>query len=332
MRCVLLLTAVGCHDYGLVSSDPGHPGAGPAWEESGPQPRLAYQPTSESWDLTGGAADLLFFGDTSGSMSQELETLGAEAESIVAALEAYTIDWRLLAVTGPDGCGNNGVLSRDSQDYAALFADGLTRSPGADGVDEWGLYNAREAIRQSEPGLCNDGFLRRGATLQVVFISDEDDNSPGYDDGDPAYWREYTDEILWHYAGDQPVIFSTISGPDPGGCDGAEPGVGYWQAAEEADGARLSICGDWSAELDLLARLSATRRLFALSEEPMPWSITVWVDGEERTTGWRYEPADGWIRFDDDPPVSGQEVVIDYLVLPLDGTPRVLNPTEAQAP
>ena len=311
---VLALLSAGCHDYGLyrpLSATPGE------WRETDEPPlplQAPYSPGSQSWQLTGGAADLLFFGDTSGSMQPELETLGEEAESLVAALETYAIDWQLLAVTGPDGCGNNGVISSDEADFAALFAEGLTRPPGEDDVDEWGLYNAREAIRMSEPGRCNEGFLRTGATLQVVFISDEDDNSPGWDEGDADYWQTYTDEIRWHHPSDRPVIFSAIAGPDPGGCSGAEPGVGYWQAAETFEGATLSICEDWREQLDLLARLSAMQRVFVLEERPIPWSISVWVDGERRAEGWRYVAEDNWIQFDHSAPLGGQDVRIDYLV------------------
>ena len=311
---VLALISAGCHDYGLYRPLSATPGQWEVLNDKEVPHHSPYSPVSQSWRLTGGEADLLFFGDTSGSMQPELETLGEEAESFVAALETHAIDWQLLAVTGPDGCGNNGVISKDDADFAVMFAEGLTLPPGEDEVDEWGLHNALEAIRMSEPGRCNEGFLRTGATLQVVFISDEDDNSPGWDTGDADYWQSYTDEIRWHHPSDQPVIFSAIAGPDPGGCSGAEPGVGYWQAAEDAEGATLSICDDWREELDLLAQLSAMQKIFALEERPLPSSITVWADGEQRPGDWRYVDENNWVQFDHDPPLGGQEVIIDYLV------------------
>lgn len=311
---VLALISAGCHDYGLYRPLSATPGL---WEAPDEQPMPQHAPNlpaSQSWHLAGGEADLLFFGDTSGSMQPELETLGEEAESLVSALETYDIDWQLLAVTGPDGCGNNGVISRDDPDFASRFAAGLTLPPGEDDVDEWGLYNALEAIRMSEPGRCNEGFLRTGATLQVVFISDEDDNSPGWDSGDADYWRDYTDEIRWHHPSDQPVIFSAIAGPDPGGCSGAEPGVGYWQAAEGSGGATLSICERWQEDLELLAQLSAVQQEFVLDEQPVPWSIVVWVDGQQRWDDWRYAHENNAVLFERDPPLGGQDVVIEYRV------------------
>lgn len=166
----------------------------------------------------------------------------------------------------------------------------------------------------SEPGRCNEGFLRPGATLQVVFISDEDDNSPGWDAGDVGYWQDYTDEIRWHQASGQPVIFSAIAGPDPGGCSGAEPGVGYWQAAQDSGGATLSICEDWEEELVLLAQLSAQQSVFVLEGRAVPWSIEVWVDGEQRLDDWRYAIEEDAVIFESSPPLGGQEVIIDYLI------------------
>ena len=108
------------------------------------------------------------------------------------------------------------------------------------------------------------------------------------------------------------MIFSAIAGPDPGGCSGAEPGVGYWQAAEDAEGAQLSICDDWSKQLDLIARISAMQRVFVLNDAPVPWSIAVAVDGEPRTSGWHYSAEENWVHFDIDPPVGGQSVTITY--------------------
>ena len=308
----MLLTLVGCQEYGLYRPLSAQPGDWTA-TESVPRDIAVPEAVHQSWSLEGTQVDLLFFGDTSGSMVPELQTMGAQAEAFVDTLEFYAIDWQLLAVTGPDGCGNNGVISSEDADFASLFSQGLTTAPGEDRVDEWGLHNALEAVRQSEPGRCNAGFLRHDANLHVVFISDEDDNSPGWTDGGD-YWRDYTDEIRWHYFGGMSVIFSSITGPDPGGCSGAEPGVGYWQAAAEAEGAQIPICGDWSSELELLARISAMRVFFPLDEAPMLNTIGVWVDGEDRTGDWVYEASSHGIRFVQNAPIGGQQVEIDYLV------------------
>ena len=100
-------------------------------------------------------------------------------------------DWQLLAVTGPNGCGNNGVIDATTEDYATLFAQGILTPPGEDLVDEWGLYNVREAVRNSAAGGCNEGFIRDDAILHIIFISDEDDNSPGWDEGDADYRKNF---------------------------------------------------------------------------------------------------------------------------------------------
>ena len=102
---------------------------------------------------------------------------------------------------------------------------------------------------QTGQGGCNEGFLRDDAILHVVFISDEDDNSPGWNEGDPDYWLDYVDQIITIKGREDQVRFSAITGPAPDGCDGAEPGFGYNEAVTSIGGERLNICQDWASQI-----------------------------------------------------------------------------------
>ena len=54
---------------------------------------------SDFWEAS--KTDLLFFGDTSDSMTAELETMGENARAFMDRLDDYNSDWRMAVVTGP---------------------------------------------------------------------------------------------------------------------------------------------------------------------------------------------------------------------------------------
>lgn len=266
----------------------------------------------ESWDLElGSGVDILFFGDTSGSMTIELQTLGEKVTQFVEELVQYTDDWQLIAVTGPDGCGVGGVLDANTPNYASIFAEGIITPPGEDLVDEWGLYNVQMALEASADGECNDGFLREDARLHVIFISDEDDNSPGWDSGNPDYWKEYYSAITSHKKDFEQVMFSGIIGPVPNGCDGVEPGIGYEDLISETEGENVSICGDWETEIDRLVDATISYPLFSLEKIPIESSIQVIIDGETQSA-WDYEAERNAVYFEENPPKLGNTVSITY--------------------
>ena len=166
--------------------------------------------------------DFVFFGDTSGSMTEELTTLGDQMEAFVAALDAAGVDWQLAAVTGPSGCSTSGILDPHIDDAPALFAAAILTPPGEDLVDEWGLYDITQVIENTDAGECNEGLLRSNANLHAVFLSDENDDSPGSETGDPDYWRTYVDQIVAKKGSASAVTLSAIAGPVPDGCEGAD--------------------------------------------------------------------------------------------------------------
>ena len=266
----------------------------------------------ESWDLElGSGVDILFFGDTSGSMTQELQTLGGEVSQFIEELVLYTDDWQLIAVTGPDGCGIGGVLDANTANYSDIFADGIITPPGQDLVDEWGLYNVQMALEESADGGCNEGFVREDARLHVIFISDEDDNSPGWDSGDPEYWKEYYSAITSHKKDFEQVMFSGIIGPVPNGCDGVEPGTGYEDLISETEGENLSICDDWQTDISRLVDATISYPLFSLEKVPIESSIQVIIDGQTQNA-WDYEADRNAVYFEENPPKLGNEVRITY--------------------
>jgi len=311
-RIFALLHIVGCTDYEFYDASAVTPGE--VQDDIAEFATGVPSQNAEHWDLNEvGGVDVLFFGDTSGSMSVELVTLGEQVTVFVDELASYTTNWHLMAVTGPTGCGVNGVLTPETPDYAGLFASGITTTPGEDHVDEWGLYNVAAALELTDPEECNDGFLRDDARLHVIFISDEDDNSPGWDDTKKdAYWEPYTESIISHKAQRNQVVFSGVIGPTPDGCDGAEPGWGYAEAIEHSAGELLSICEDWYKQINQLVEASVLFPIFHLQEAAMADTIEVSVNGVIRSEGWSYDAAQVAVVFSSNPPILGDLVHISY--------------------
>ncbi len=306
----MLLLLLACSDYEVApSNDVWPPGAGDPDrpnDEDTPDVQL-------SWEVPPVVAvDLIVFGDTSGSMTEELVTMGDRITAFVERLAELSADWQLAAVTGPDGCNQGGILTEDDADFASAFAAGVMTPPGEDEVDEWGLNNVWAAVELSDAGECNEGLLRDEALLHAIFLSDEDDNSPGWDSGDADYWKAYTEPIIDRKDDASLVTFSAIAGPVPDGCTGAEPGIGYAEAVDESAGEFLSICDDWYDQVDVLAETSVTRKVFPLEGEPYVDSISVSVNGIPRMEGWAYRDEQNAVVFSADPPTSGDVVQIFY--------------------
>lgn len=322
MRPTLLVLLIACTEYELNEKEiepEGEDTAPPEDPEDPGDPGDPYEPdvdeVVDQWDISDEmGTDILFFGDTSGSMATELTTMGEKITVLIDSLTEYTDEWQLMAVTGPTGCGVTGVLTPDTADYASLFATGLLTPPGEDEVDEWGLYNAWQAVEATDAGECNEGFLRPDARLHIIFISDEADHSPGWDTGDPSYWVTYTDAIYARIGDPDKLRFSGIIGPSPGGCDGAEAGTGYAEAVSAWSGTVLSICDDWASQVELLVDTTVQYDTFELSRWPIEETLEVFVNGAARPTGWTYEAGANAVVFSEGIPVTGDEVEVFYLV------------------
>ncbi len=253
--------------------------------------------------------DIIIYGDTSGSMAVELTTLGDHVLNFTDRLKQAGADWQIMAVTGSTGCGVDGIFTPSTPNFDTRFADAILTPPANTDLDEMGLQNVRNAISQADGG-CNDGFMRSNAMLHIIFISDENDESPGFEDAD--YWRDYVDLIVDMKGSRSLTRFSAVAGPTPNGCDGADPGFGYDDVVNHTNGEFISICEDWPSQLDTLADASVITDVFPLSAPPVFDSIQPFVNGEERHQGWLYNPDEQAVIFTSDAPRSGDIVDIFY--------------------
>jgi hypothetical protein len=133
--------------------------------------------------------DILFVIDDSGSMSEEQATLQAGLTAFIQALASSPIanDFQIgvtkTSVADFDGTPRapagdlvGPVLVAGSPSLVADFQAQVIVGTGGSGREQ-PFEAARLALVKSEPGGPNAGFLRPGARLAIVFLSDEDDCS-----------------------------------------------------------------------------------------------------------------------------------------------------------
>ena len=206
------------------------------------------------------------------------------------------------------------------------------------GAQESGLEAARLAlshpwIREAPAGQCggngdcqdgeecsggacvgwNRGFLRADATLEVVYMSDEEDQSPAR----VSFYIDFLKSIKG-FRNEGLMHASAIVGP-PGGCQSnngsADSGNRYIEVVEATNGSWHSICAeDFGPALETIGnRAFGLRVQFFLSRVADPATIVVTVEGAEQADGWLYDEESNSVVFDEaTTPEPGQAVSITY--------------------
>ncbi|WP_324992986.1 vWA domain-containing protein [Hyalangium sp.] len=249
--------------------------------------------------------DVLWVVDDSGSMAPRQENLARNFQAFITLFRQGSIDFR-LAITTTDIfarpgelVGKPALLAPDTPDLESTFARNI-RVGTSGSAYEAGLEAARLVLeRQAEQGApwrealaaCEAGcdaeacredcatrypvpFLRPGAFLYLVFVTDEEDRSP-YELR--AYWRAF--EQAQGIGNDGTVVASAIIGDVPANGCGATPGRRYLELASMMGGEVGSICdAEFADTLRALATSAVgLRRTFVLSHAPDPETLEVRV-------------------------------------------------------
>lgn len=277
---------------------------------------------SEHFEQTAaGLVDVLFVFDNSLSMESEQRGAIANAGRFLQHLSDAQADYRVAVVStdtadtscatpagsprpsdAPQGaCGWFADAGRadwrvidpsDTPTPAEAFARVLDLGLGGSAT-EAGLGAAARAL--SAPALAghNQGFLRPGAQLAVVFVSDEEDQSSGLTETYLARLRQAA------------PTGSSVSAVITTGTCLSETGYRYRDLAEATGGLITSICStDWADTMVRLAdRALGRRSSLPLAGDPQPGTISVWVEGVELSEdvgtgrGWSYDRNQRQIRF-----------------------------------
>lgn len=244
------------------------------------------------------SADVLFVIDNSASMAEEQVRLGENFQAFVGVLAETSADFQIGVITTDATSSDAGrligeLLTPDTPDLEAAFAAAVT--VGTDGSrEEQGLWAATLAVDGRNPG-----FLRPASKLNVVFVSDEDDQSP-------ASVESYL-QTLSQRAGTGGFAAHALVGSMPAGCvsgtSAASPGVRYLEAAALTEGYDDSICAETYTPLLTQVGLDAAgwNDTFVLEELPQPDTIRVRVDAveipERDYDGWTYHIGDNTVVF-----------------------------------
>jgi len=227
----------------------------------------------------GGAVDMLFVIDNSGSMGEEQAALGDGFEEFINGFLELEYDFH-LAVTNTDYAATAGafvgqprVLTPDTPDLIERFKNNAIVGTNGSATEK-GLEAARQALGDAKLETVNEGFLRENSVLSIIFVSDENDYSTASVD-------EYLEFYLSRKFGDRRRLkVSAIAGPVPDGCDTAEAGERYLEIVEAAGGSFRDICNEDLGMAELGEVLSGYKPRFALAHAPLDGDVLVSVDGE----------------------------------------------------
>jgi hypothetical protein len=262
-----------------------------------------------------GALDVLISIDKSGSMSDPLAQLRAALPTLLEGLSARGTDYHLGLVSEDDGCFSSTTFIDSGapiEDQLELLDAMLSGGSGVFTEATFQLMLNALATSEEDSGGCNEGFLRGYADLALIGMSDEREQSPND-------WSYYVEVFRDLKADDDVVVVHAITTDFPSGCDGRSAGVGYYEATLETGGEFLSICAeDYTAHMEALLGAMATEDdTVVLSQEPVPETIAVEVDGAAVSSGWTYSGYDAgnYLSFASDAlPAAGATITVSYTV------------------
>jgi len=283
--------------------------------------------------------DLLFVIDDSCSMSQEQTALASNFEAFIQFATAQAIDYQIGVTTTdinqggtPEAgrlvpvAGNPAdriVTPRSQPSPELLFQQNANIGIDSGTFTEQGLEGAYLALSNPLIFGHNAGFLRQDAVLSVIFVSDEEDQSP-----QPVDFYVNFFLSIKGFRNNNLFTASAIVGDTPGGCSGsggsAQAGARYVDVANRTGGVFQSICtADWSRALeDLSTTAFGFKSRFFLTNQPVIGTIRVYVDGVEiteqsmgGTINWTYDYPTNTINFSPfATPEPGASIRVEYVV------------------
>ena len=267
---------------------------------------------------TGLPVDILWVVDDSATMSEEQDALTSNFQTYADVLIDTSADWQLGIITtdidDDEGMLVGPVLGPDTEDLDSAFTD--QASVGILGSrDEQPLDALDLATSEPDLGEGNQDLFRADADLQILILTDEDDQSEGTVDSYVSHLQDFKK--------DTSVVISLIGGPLPAGCasttSSAEPAERLHDAVDATGGTFKSICEpDFAAVMKSFAFTTVgLTDTFELSDLPDLETLEVRVDGvlmhERPTDGWQYDAASNAVVFEGlAVPRPGQAIDLNY--------------------
>lgn len=301
--------------------------------------------------------DILWVIDNSGSMASSQTNLANNFNSFINRFSQLNYDFHMGVTTTDaylayhyhndsrsklrDGAGSNHsgvfIIDKDTPNMTQTFITNITQGIGGNGDER-----AFSSLEHTLGNQLNNGFLRAGAFLAVIVVSDEDDFSHyDWQNGTSSYvftenynnstmfpishFTSYLDGLTASDAttGIRNYSVSTISITDStclAQLNGNSQKVSqrYQQLAIATGGTVGSLCDDFGNTLQMISdKVIELSTVFQLSREPYEQSIVVTVDGavvpKDATNGWSYDAAALTISFHGTAiPAAGADVRIAF--------------------
>ena len=287
----------------VYSNDPAHPDA--LATQFGTA-HLAGEVVDEHEQQGNNWTDILFVVDNSCSMEDEQNSLALNFSAFLDIVEVLDIDYHIAVVTTdtPYFQGMAPIMTPSTPNVEAAFADAVNVGTNGDWI-EMGYEMSAQALTPplAAPGGANDGFLREDAGLRVIYVSDEEDQSP-----DTV--THYVQLLQGLKTNPDHVVLSAIADP--------ANSARYQQGINATDGIFESIANpNWVNTLSNLAWLSLSwQDTFELSHAPVVETIRVEINGVPVYSGWIYDLVINAVIFDGDYiPDTGDLVTIRYNLL-----------------
>lgn len=288
-----------------------------------------------------GAVDVLIVMDNSRSMLEEQQRVSDAVGTLITEAQRRGVDYHVAVTTtgiepvttvpqcpgGAEG-GEAGrffpvdntrarIVSATTQDGITVLEDnvhvGLCHhlEQGMEAMKlalSRPLVDAADDARTPLPADGNAGFLRRDASLAVLFVSEEDDRSGAL----VTTYRDFLNDLK----GVGGATVHAIVDVDRTCAAASGVAVRYQELVRATGGTARSICqADFSGIFrDLAGRVYQPRTAFRLSRTPDGTGLTVRVDGRDVPASYYdYDPATREVRFDAgrEPP-AGADVEISY--------------------
>ena len=214
--------------------------------------------------------------------------------------------------------GNPKIIDNATPNAAAKFAANANVGTSGDATEQ-GLEGGRLAITPPNLTGANAGFLRQAAKLFLIFVSDEEDQSP---DGNGSQPSSYFVNAYRNAKNNDPALLSAsaIAGDVPNGCASAAAGARYKEVVDAIGGVWSTICTTnfGPALHNIGVEAAELQSTFYLSRVPVVASIVVRVNNVVQPAGshWNYNAGPNSITFTATHiPVAGNTVTIEYDVL-----------------
>lgn len=277
---------------------------------------------TDQWEQPiNGAVDILFAVDWSCSMYDDVSNVESNFTTFITTLAGMDSDYHVAVVTADNGCfaGADNYLdgSMSESEQQTIFSTMLNGSYGSNTERAYMLIEAALTSAATGNGGCNEGFYREDATLAVVGVTDEPEQSVNP-------YSYYVSLFQGMKSDADDVVIHAIAGDYPTGCGSAQAGTGLYEGTVATGGLFLSICAqDFGTHLEALAEGSAADLTsFPLTDIPVEETIEVRVDGalvapnDGNDAVWSYDFNENSVDFTESyTPQGGSTIQVDYATM-----------------